>query len=166
MIKVESKEDLIFLQRLDDLARMSIERYSPAFSDFLDGRRLAIAINHLSSYDVRVIACGGFDDAERKVVGMFPNEIYAYAEENELVAMFEYKALHIAGSGFSKFSHRDVMGSVLSLGIKREKIGDIYVESSGESAYIVLDSVAAEYLKANLLNQLFLHLIYKTLPFL
>lgn len=150
MINVENKEDVIFLQRLDDLARQSIDRYSPTFSDFLDGRCLALALAHLDGYEVRVVDNGGFADAERRVVGIFPGDIYSYADVSELVSMFELRALHIKGSGFSKFTHRDVMGSVLSLGIKREKVGDIYVENSGESAYIVLDNVAAEYVKANL----------------
>ncbi len=150
MINVDNKEDIIFLQRLSDLALMSVERYTPSFTDFLDGRRLVLALQHLKGYDVRVVTSGGFCDAERKVVGIFPEDVYGYADEDELVSMFEYKALYIAGSGFSKFTHRDVMGSVLSLGIKRDKIGDIYVEPSNTASYIVLDKVAADYLKTNL----------------
>ena len=76
--------------------------------------------------------------------------MYSETDEDELHSMFDVKAIKITGSGFSTFSHRDCMGSILALGIKRETMGDIYVPSDNKSAYICLTDVAAQYLKDNL----------------
>ena len=151
-MKQDSKNDVLFLQRLDELAQRAAERYCPEFTHFLDGRNLRVALEHLKRYSesVIVLTFGGFDGAERCVVGVFPKDVYLGADESEMFSMFDVKAIKISGSGFATFSHRDCMGSVLALGIKRETMGDIYVPSDGKSAYICLTDVAAEYLKENL----------------
>ena len=154
MIKLDKQEDVLFLQRLEDLALRCRERYTPEFTHFLDGRALRIAKDYLSGYkdDVLVVTFGGFDNAERQVVGLFPKDVYGYEgfEEKSLFEMFEICGVVIDGSGFSSFSHRDVMGSVLGLGIKRETVGDIFVTDDGHKAYICLDKVTGEYIRTNL----------------
>ena len=152
MMKRESKDDLLFLQRLDELATRSVERYCPEFTHFLDGRNLRIAIDYLKKYSESVILIlfGGFQEYERCVVGMFPRDVYSQADENEMYSMFDVTALKITGSGFSTFSHRDCMGSILALGVKRETMGDIFVSADGRSAYVCLKNVTAKYLVENL----------------
>lgn len=152
MIKQDSKSDLLFLQRLDELADRAAERYCSGFTGFLDGRNLKIAVEYLARYSDRIItvAYGGFGDAERKVVGVFPKDVYLNSHTDELISEFDITAVQIDGSGFSSFSHRDCMGSVLALGIKRETMGDIYVPDDGKSAYICLTDVVAQFLVDNL----------------
>ena len=145
------KNDALFYQRLSELADRCVTRYSPEFSHFLDGRYLVLACEYLKGNcgaDVRVVTFGGFDGAERRVVGLFPKDIYPEDSmvDEELYEMFGLSAVEILGSGFSVFSHRDVMGSVLGLGMKREAIGDIYVTDDKKHAYICLTSVAANFL--------------------
>lgn len=138
------KEEMLFYQRLTELRERSLQRYCPEFTHFLDGRHLRLAKELLSSQsDVRAVCFGGFEDAERCVVGVFPHDIYSDVNESELFSMFDVKGVEIKGSGFSTFSHRDVMGSVLALGVKRETMGDIYVPADSQSAYICMSSVAA-----------------------
>ncbi len=152
MIMAENKDDVLFLQKLDDLAQKSLLRYSPGFTHFLDGRQLSVAERYLKRYsqDLMCIKFGGFKDAERNVLGLFPKAVYDYTETEELLSMFEIKAVQIKGSGFGKFSHRDVLGSVLSLGIKRETVGEIFVSDSMMEAIVVLDKVACDYIVLNL----------------
>ena len=154
MIRAETKQDAVFLQHLEDLKDRCVSRYTTEFTGFLDGRLLSIAKQYLASFadDVIAVSFGGFHEAERLVIGIFPKELYAFDgfEESQLLDSFELKAVIIEGSGFSSFSHRDVMGSVLGLGIKRETLGDIFVTDDGQKAYICLDKVACEYIAANL----------------
>ncbi len=146
MSMTQGKEEMLFLQRLSELCERSRTRYCPEFTHFLDGRELSVATDFLNSQrDVRIVRYGGFDGAERCVVGIFPRDIYSDTDENELYAMFDVKGVSIKGSGFSSFSHRDVMGSVLALGVKRETMGDIYVPDDSKSAYICMSSIAAQY---------------------
>ena len=146
-----AREETLFLQRIYELCERSRTRYSPEFTHFLDGRELASAKEFLlSQVGVRIVPFGGFEDAERCVIGVFPTDIYADTSDKELFQMFDVKGVCIKGSGFSTFSHRDVMGSVLALGIKREAMGDIYVPEDSQSAYICMSSVAAHYVCENL----------------
>ena len=140
------KQESLFYQRLAELCDRCRERYSPEFTNFLDGRELAGARQFLSSRnEVRVVCYGGFNEAERCVVGVFPEVIYSENSDEELFEMFDVKGVVIKGSGFSQFTHRDVLGSVLALGVKRETMGDIYVDSEDKCAYICMTDVAATF---------------------
>lgn len=152
MINRDEKNDVLFLQRLSEMCSRSKERFCPQFTNFLDGRALRISKEHLGKFgsDIIFVAFGGFSDAEREIVGIFPKDIYEYCELDELKEQFEISALKISGSGFNTFSHRDVLGSLLGLGIKRETLGDIYVEPDGKCAYVCMTKVAAEYVAGNL----------------
>ncbi len=50
-------------------------------------------------------------------------------------------AVRITGSGFKTLSHRDFMGSILSLGIERNMIGDILVRSESEALVFAVKSI-------------------------
>ena len=153
MIRLD-KEDEQFLQRLYELCDRACDRYCPEFTHFLDARQLEIAKNCLLSYTDRVLIVpfGGFSEAERCIAGFFPADIYSCQEDNlqSFYKMFDVKAVEISGSGFCTFSHRDCLGSILGLGIKRESLGDIYVCDNGKCAYACLTSVAAEYVASSL----------------
>lgn len=152
MIRLD-KEDEQFLQRIYELCDRASERYCPQFTHFLDARQLEIVRRNISSYSDRIlfVAFGGFSEAERCVGGFFPKDIYGFEQnEQKLYELFDLKAVEICGSGFSTFSHRDCMGSVLGLGIKRESLGDILVADDGKIAYACLSSVAADYVISSL----------------
>ena len=146
------KDDVLFKQKVADKCNRAAQNYSPEFTHFLDGRQKRMALEVCSSYSESIIAVcyGGFDDAERVRVGMFPKDVYGYVtDEKEFFEQFDVSALKIDGSGFSSFGHRDVMGSVLALGIKREVVGDIYLPDD-RCAYVCLCDAATGYVLENL----------------
>lgn len=80
---------------------------------------------------------------ERKIVQICPD----YTEPESLEVPVE--ALRISGSfKFNKVSHKDYLGSILGLGIKREEIGDIYVHE--RYGYLMLKKNMADYVTMNL----------------
>lgn len=85
---------------------------------------------------------GGYEEAERKRLVICP--------QGEEVSEKDFKLSYLQVEGNFKFrdvSHRDYLGSLLSLGIGREKIGDIIV---GEhSCQVVLDQEIAPYVIIN-----------------
>ena len=98
---------------------------------------------------------GGYEHAERARVYFLPDYI---ADDDtlsvgELVENYGYEdptvTLKVRASGFRKLSHRDYMGTVLSLGIERDSIGDIVVCSDSE-AYLFCDRAIAEYIISSL----------------
>lgn len=76
---------------------------------------------NLCSKDFKVETNGFFEDAERRMVSF--NNVY----ENP----FPMKLIKIQNtSKFSSITHRDFLGGILSLGIERNKIGDLLVENN------------------------------------
>ncbi len=141
-----NQQELI-AQKLDDGIRMCVDKYTPSFTKFLDGTQLSFATQYISKYkdDVICISYGGFAGAERCVAGMFPASIYGYenVSNQELCDMFDISFIKIICSGYKKLNHRDFLGSILALGIKREAVGDIVIDSDKMCAYAAVSSTVA-----------------------
>ena len=76
---------------------------------------------NLSSKDFKVETNGFFEDAERRMISF--NNVY----ENP----FPMKLIKIQNtSKFSNLTHRDFLGGILSIGIERNKIGDLLVDKN------------------------------------
>ncbi len=133
--KDQVQQDKLLTARLTDAARLcGFGR--PCFVGFLDLHQQEIAeslMHKICPRGCKVLMDGGFPEAERRVVGFF-------AEEDEPV--FPITGLKICySSKFANLTHRDFLGALLSLGIKRETVGDIVV-SEGEAVAAVLSEVA------------------------
>lgn len=82
---------------------------------------------------------GIFDGAERRVLSF----------NNKFKKNYPIKLLKImCKSKFAKVSHKDYLGSLMALGIKREKIGDIIVNEN--TAYCAANLSVVEYIIENL----------------
>ena len=114
-----SNDDALFLSKLDDAVYLSQKRGKAYFLSFLSERRQALAQAHFKSEGFEDYAFfGGYEGAERKVLGIFP-----YEPEEFPVDALEFKFRKV-----DKLTHRDFLGALMSLGIERETVGDILVE--------------------------------------
>ncbi|MGB9780857.1 RNA-binding protein [Caldanaerobacter sp.] len=107
--------------RLEDVLKGCLKSKSPQHTDFLalsEQRQFEKLALKYKNQGIEYFLDGGYSLAERKIAIVYP-EFYRYEEELPVAAL----RLH----GKSKFSHREVLGSILGLGIKRDKIGDIIV---------------------------------------
>jgi len=77
----------------------------------------------------KMIFHGGKEDCERKIAFFLP-----YYVDEEDFDVSEYISVIKCHAGFGMPGHRDYMGAVLGLGIKREWVGDIWVIES--DAYV------------------------------
>lgn len=75
------------------------------------------------------LLCGGRDECERKAAFFLPY----YMEVSDFEPSEYIKALKIK-AGFGQPGHRDYLGSMLGLGIRREWLGDIWVQ--GDTAFV------------------------------
>ena len=91
--------------------------------------------------DVKSFFYGGYDDAERRII-MFVPDGYADTLEGALEMISPLSVLHIkVAPGSRKLTHRDYLGSVLSLGLDRSVIGDILVNDKGTAMIVNSDIV-------------------------
>lgn len=126
-------EDELLISFLDDKAEECDRNSVMTSTDFLDLRKQSIAVNHLKyKKGCRYVLYGGYNEAERKIIVFLPFYIEDFNEyinlnpdENPLTVFRADK------DGFSSLTHRDYLGAITGLGIKREKTGDILVDEKG-----------------------------------
>lgn len=132
-----SDENKFLESRILDLAETSEKHYIPKFTMFLDERQSFEAGEILKRlhYEDRFIKFGGYDGALRVILGCFPE--YSEPCENEFpITPVSFK--------FRKgtVGHRDVLGSLMALNIKRESVGDILIfEEYGEAVAFLSSAV-------------------------
>ncbi|MGN0687672.1 MAG: YlmH/Sll1252 family protein, partial [Oscillospiraceae bacterium] len=115
-------EDERFLSaHISDLQRLSAKSGVPRFSAFLNEREAVVAEN---SANQRPLFYGGYDGAARVVCGFVQD---TYAQELEPCDIFPITPLTFYFRKCDSLSHRDFLGAMLSLEIKRELIGDILI---------------------------------------
>ncbi len=121
-----------------------ISNYDIRNTDFMnpfEKRNFISIIRGLGS--IRFRECSLSAMSERSIIQIFPDYIPEDSLENP------YDIVKISGNfKFNKLSHRDYLGAVLALGIKREKIGDIHVHE--DCAYIITDKNVSNYIIFNL----------------
>lgn len=154
-ISVMIKDEFgILFARIDDICRRA-ERGALGVSRFLSPREQHFVRAHLisSGYGDRFIFFGGYTDAERCRAYILPDYIEASTQEE--IALLDggenIAALLIKGSGYKRLTHRDFLGSLLSLGIERESVGDIVV-TDGVRAVVFCEPVIADFLASELVR--------------
>lgn len=125
----DDKELKLFYARLCDLEKRA-EGGTVAHSGFLTPSESFKAEKYFEAKGKKDEICffGGYKDAQRKQIFLLPEYIaFSDGKEQMLTEEFEdaVRALKIVGSGFRNLSHRDYLGSILSLGIERSTLGDI-----------------------------------------
>lgn len=103
----------------------------------------------------KVDSFGAFNEAERRILSF--NNIYNNPMPIEILEISNK-------SSFSKIEHKDYLGAIMSLGIEREKIGDLVVDDEraivpvikGLSSYIInnLDKVSNSKINIKIINDI------------
>lgn len=132
-----SSEDEILVRRVCDIAKRAKDKYFSCFSHFLDLRQQSLARQVLMSLKYENYAFfGGYDGALRVKLGVFPD----YEQPDE--AKFNINSVTFTYRNEDKLTHRDFLGSLISLNIKRDTIGDIIV-GEGKSVVYADGNVAS-----------------------
>ena len=140
---LSSDEDKILLSRTLDSIRFCEAKNEPRFLGFLDQRQRGVVDNFVQKQSfVPHIFWGGYDEAERTMVGFFPSFMEPDPQK------FNIRRLDFLFRNEDKISHRDFLGTLLSHGIKRETIGDILVTDG--KCCIFLSNDIAEYVSSSL----------------
>jgi len=112
-------------------------RKTPKLTPFLDPREQFIVRAIVGKEtDVQVSFFGGYEGAERQRALIYP-EYMEVSPEDFQVALLSIRT----NQKGSLFSHRDVLGSLLGLGIKREKFGDILLTEENKQILVCQDIV-------------------------
>ena len=138
-LSADPEERLLLARALDKL-ELCRTRNIPAHTQFLSlteqaaAERLIAASGHPAHF-----FWGGFGDAERKLCVFLPD--WMSPEDWRLDADCPLSAVRIACPPGCGLTHRDYLGSILGLGITREKVGDLLV-GDGRCDVLALEEVA------------------------
>ena len=134
------------LARANDALELCEKQYVPKAFGFLspaDAEVLRQAFGKKSFGDgINFKFFGGYSDAERCLFLVYPDYAESTVDE-EFIALIE-----ITGRDISELKHRDFLGSLLGLGLKREKIGDILVSEDRCLVFVLSD--IKDYIVTNL----------------
>lgn len=127
-------------KRFEELARRADERCYTTFSDFLNVDEENVLAKTVLPVPFRI--WGGYDGAERCVAA------FGYNVENEDYPISIVEIKPVAPKFADFLSHRDFLGSLMGLGIKREMLGDIIVKDN--TGYLFCVNTMADYISSSL----------------
>jgi RNA-binding protein YlmH len=111
------------------------QTYAPKLTDFLDPREQQIVKTIIgTNSDTNVSFFGGYERAERQRAFIFP-DYYEVGDDDFQIILFELEY----AKKFISIEHRQVLGSLMSLGLKRGKFGDILLKGGQVQFFAALE---------------------------
>ncbi len=130
-------EEKVLLPRFEDALENCFRKDIPIFLGFLSEGETARAIEFFGKTKSNISFYGGFEGALRRYLCVCPDWC-----EN---VKFPISAVTFSYRKQDKLSHRDFLGSIMALGITREKVGDILIQDGRAVVFLCED--IAEFVK-------------------
>lgn len=134
-------DEKILLKKINDLIHRSEKTYSVLYSHFLTPAEQTL-LSRVDEFHGMIDFVGGYPEAERRMCRVKCEE-YAY-DQGFPAVLYNIEVSDVN----AEISHRDALGSLMGLGIKREMIGDISV--NGNTAQFFCQSSVCDYVEMNL----------------
>lgn len=145
----KKQEDKLCLSQVLDKIEFCESREKLEYTDFLDMYQVALVENFLRRINFKNYQFfGGYEDSERKILIVYPDKYNDSMIEKNYSKMLKILRIELQEEEFGKYSHRNYLGGIVKLGLKREKVGDILVSNQGADIVVVSDF--AEVLKKEL----------------
>lgn len=120
--------------------KLAVEKDITIFSNsFCSPNIWSFFKNYCESNNFKIDTNGIFEEAERRIISF--NNIYDIKYPMEVLEIKNK-------SNFSKLKHKDYLGAILSLGIDRNKVGDVVVKE--DKAYVPVMNDISGYILNNL----------------
>ena len=143
------KDDKILLAQILDKIEMVENKNKIEHTDFLDLAQIELVQKFINKIKIEnYMSYGGFEQAERKMFVIYPEKFNSVVVEKNLSNIVQIVRIELPDDLKGKYTHRDYLGAVIKLGIKREKVGDIIVDNNG--ADIIVDKDISKFLLENL----------------
>ena len=145
----KKQEDKILLAQILDKIEFSMQREKIEYTDFLDMYQISLVKSFLKKIDFEnYVLYGGFENAERNVIIIYPDKYNANMIEKNYSKIIKVIRIILNDEEKGKYSHRNYLGGIVKVGMKREKVGDILVSDDG--ADILVKDETADTLRQEL----------------
>lgn len=141
---IVNPDDQLAMAKVLDKVEETLQSHQTTVTNFLDPYHVQMARSILAGIrDISFIATGGFPQAERQRLVFAMDYCQPLETEAELVL------LRVTGNfKFVQVTHRDYLGALLGIGLKRDKLGDLLVVPDG--CYVACDGDAASIVRTQL----------------
>lgn len=136
----KKQEDKICLSQVLDKIESSKAREKIEYTDFLDMYQISLVQNFLRKIKFQDYQLyGGYEESERKILIIYPERYNEKMIEKNYTKMLKIITIELPQEERGKYTHRNYLGGIVKLGLKREKVGDILVSDDGADIIVVLD---------------------------
>lgn len=127
-------EDKICLAQVLDKIKLSQTKNITQNTNFLDMYQIALVKNFLNKIKQEQYQLwGGYENAERQIFIALPDK-EAFSKQTLKVVR-----ITLPEEEKGKYAHRNYLGGIVKLGLKREMVGDILVDENGADIIVVSD---------------------------
>lgn len=145
MILEHFKGDEVFVKKILDYQNQAIDHQKMILTPFFNPHEQDVVYKVIGTHDLQVKTYGGLLNAENQRMMICP-DFYEIVDDDFQIVVVEV----LYQSQFGRLQHKDVLGALMNLGIKRECIGDIYDD---EHIYFACTSQTFPYIQTHL-NQI------------
>ena len=143
-------DEQLLYKRLIELSNRAYQNNIYCFSDFLSLSQQEVlyqAARDKAFAPIQYELFGGYENCERQMARFGSEADFGYEVDFPIKCI---KIEPLAKKFAKEYTHRDYLGSLMSLGIDRKKFGDIFVD--GMDAYMYVDDSTADYLLENFVS--------------
>lgn len=138
--------DKLLLSKIIDKIKFSKNRITN--SEFLNEYQISIVEKELKRISAtNYFFEGGYENSESKILIAYPETLGEDIARENIKNILKAIKIELPNEICGKLQHRDYLGTVMSFGLVRERIGDIIVHE--DSAYIIVLEENASYLKSS-----------------
>ncbi len=128
----KKQDDRICLSQVLDKIEFCKSRNKIEFTEFLDMYQLSLVENFLKKIQFKnYMLYGGYEDAERKILIVYPEKYDITMLEKNYDKILKIVRITLPEEEKGKYTHRNYLGGIIKLGLRREKVGDILVVEDG-----------------------------------
>lgn len=136
----KKQEDKICLSQVLDKIEFSKNKSRIEYTDFLDMYQVSLVENFLKKIKFENYELyGGYEESERKVLIVFPEEYSKKMIEKNYNKILQVIRIELPDEEKGNYTHRNYLGGIVKLGLKREKVGDILVSNDGADIVTISD---------------------------
>lgn len=145
----KNQEERLLVAKIMDKLEFTRTKNKIQHTDFLNLNEQETAMKLLKRLDYKnYYFFGGKENSERKILVIYPDKLTEEMSRKNDDKIISVVRIKLPNDLHGQYDHRTYLGSVIKIGIEREKIGDILVEKTG--ADIIAKNEVVDFLLQNL----------------
>jgi len=139
----------LLIAKIEDKIRISKTQNKITNTEFLNEQQSVLVKKELEKLkEKRVFFFGGYGESARKILIIYPEKIEKEDIIKNINNIVTAIKVELPNEIYGKLEHKNYLGTIMSFGVTRERIGDIIVYK--DKAYIIVLKENAEYIKNEL----------------